>query len=310
MIKAMIIGCGRFSGFQDPRNLNYYYGALKKSKIKLESIYDKDFNKSKKISKKFNLKTSDNFKDLYKKYKPEIVIISSSIKSHYKNIQDILEFKNYIKLLIIEKPLIHELNKLNEIINNLIDNNINFIVNHTRRFDRNYSYIKNNFAKSETPKVMHFSYYGEWINNGIHMIDLISFFSNDKKFKKFNLYKKDNISILKIKFTNNKVMTVYFEKGDDFKYQIADIDIFFEKKRAQILNHGETYIYYSTKKNRISEVELQKNKKLKKIENFPLVNMLKLFNTRFNLIGNMNFLRKKNLINIYNLFFKLEKYMK
>ena len=51
MIKAMIIGCGRFSGFQDPRNLNYYYGALKKSKIKLESIYDKDFNKEQKSKK-------------------------------------------------------------------------------------------------------------------------------------------------------------------------------------------------------------------------------------------------------------------
>ena len=37
MTRAMIIGCGRFSGFQDPKNLNYYYGALKKTNIKLES---------------------------------------------------------------------------------------------------------------------------------------------------------------------------------------------------------------------------------------------------------------------------------
>ena len=111
MIKAMIIGCGRFSGFQDISNLNYYYGALKKAKIKLVSIYDVDFKKSKKISKKFNLETSQSLKDLLSSLKPEIIIISSSIKSHYKNIKDILEFKNSIKLLIIEKPLVHEIQK-------------------------------------------------------------------------------------------------------------------------------------------------------------------------------------------------------
>ena len=310
MIKAMIVGCGRFSGFQDPTNMNYYYGALKKSNIKLESIYDIDLNKSKKISKKFNLKTSDNLKNLYKECRPEIVIISSSIKSHYKNIKDILEFNNYIKLLIIEKPLVDEFNKFKKIIYNLSKNKIKFVVNHTRRFDRNYHFIKNNFTKSEMPKEIHFSYYGKWINNGIHMVDLIFYFSNEKKIVKFNLYKKNDISILKLYFTRNQTMTVYFKKGDHFEYQIADIDIFYKKKRTQILNHGETYIYYSIKKNRIDEIELKKNNRLKKIENVSLVNMLKLFNNKFNSIGNMNFLKKNNLINIYSLFFKLEKKMK
>ena len=138
MIKALIIGCGRFSGFQDINNLNYYYGALKKAKIKLETIYDVDFNKSKKISKKFNLETSKNLKSLLSKNKPEIIIISSSIKSHYKNIKDIVKFKNSIKLLIIEKPLVHEFQKLKEIINILKNNNIKFIVNHSRRFFKHF----------------------------------------------------------------------------------------------------------------------------------------------------------------------------
>ena len=310
MIKAMIVGCGRFSGFQDPTNTNYYYAALKKSNIKLESIYDIDLNKSKKISKKFNLKTSDNLKNLYKECRPEIVIISSSIKSHYKNIKDILEFSNYIKLLIIEKPLVDEFNKFKKIIDNLSKNKIKFVVNHTRRFDMNYHFIKNNFTKSEMPKEIHFSYYGKWINNGIHMVDLIFYFSNEKKIAKFDFYKKNNISILKLYFTRNQTMTVYFKKGDHFEYQIADIDIFYKKKRTQILNHGETYIYYSIKKNRIDEIELKKNNRLKKIENVSLVNMLKLFNKKFNSIRNMNFLKKNNLINIYSLFFKLEKNMK
>ena len=150
MIKAMIIGCGRFSGFKDPTNLNYYYAALKRSKIRLVAIYDKDFKKSKKISKKFNLKTSNNLKNLYKKYKPGIVIISSSIESHYENIQEILEFKNYIKLLIIEKPMIHQFKKFRKTIDNLIDTNIKFIVNHTRRFAKLFS--QEIIAKSEIPK--------------------------------------------------------------------------------------------------------------------------------------------------------------
>ena len=180
MTRAMIIGCGRFSGFQDPKNLNYYYGALKKTNIKLESIYDIDFNKSKKISKKFNLKTNNNLKTLYKELKPEIIIISSSIRSHYKNIKDILEFSADIKLLIIEKPLVDKFNKLKNIIYDLSKNKIKFIVNHTRRFDKNYHNILNSFSKSELPKEIHFNYYGQWINNGIHMIDLIFFFSREK----------------------------------------------------------------------------------------------------------------------------------
>ena len=310
MVKAMIIGCGRFSGFQDPNNLNYYYGALKKSKIKLVSIYDKDLDISRKISKKFNLDTSNNLKNLYKKYRPEIVIISSTIKAHYTNIKDIIEFKEYIKLLIVEKPFVDKFFKFNVIRNDLISNNIRFIVNHTRRFDKNYLYIKNNFAKLEVPKEIHFKYYGQWINNGIHLIDLIFFLSSDKKYKKFNLSKYRNISILKLYFERGKLITINFEKQDDFNYQVSDFEIFYKKKKVQILNHGETYMYYLAKKNRIGEVELQNNKKLKKIENFPLVNMLKFYDTKSNLIDNLNFLKKNNLMNIYNFFFKLEKYMK
>ena len=41
------------------------------------------------------------------------------------------------------------------------------------------------------------------------------------------------------------------------------LTLYFFKKRVQILNHGETYIYYSIKKNRIEKLSL-KNKKLKK----------------------------------------------
>jgi len=310
MIEAMIIGCGRFSGFKDPENLNYYYGALKRSRIKLVSIYDKDFNKSKRISKKFNLNTSDNLKKLYKKFKPGIVIISSSIESHYQNIQEILEFKNFIKLLIIEKPIIHEFSKLKKTINSLIDNNIKFIVNHTRRFDKNYLYIKKNFSKYEIPKEIYFNYYGQWVNNGIHMIDLIFFFSQDKEFKKFYLYKKNRVTLLKIYLQKNKSITIIFNKGDQFKYQIADIDIFFREKRVQILNHGETYIYYLTKKNLIGEIELKINQKLKKINNFPLVNMLTFFSKRSLIKKKLSFLNKNKLINIYSLFFKLDKYLK
>ena len=310
MTRAMIIGCGRFSGFQDPKNLNYYYGALKKTNIKLESIYDIDFNKSKKISKKFNLKTNNNLKTLYKELKPEIIIISSSIRSHYKNIKDILEFSADIKLLIIEKPLVDKFNKLKNIIYDLSKNKIKFIVNHTRRFDKNYHNILNSFSKSELPKEIHFNYYGQWINNGIHMIDLIFFFSREKKILKFNLYKKNNISLLKLYFKKNQNMTIHFVKGDHFQYQIADIDIFYKKKRIQILNHGEKYIYYTIKKNRIGELELKINRKLIKLDNSPLVNMLKLFNTNLRFIKNINFLKKNNLLNIYNLFFKLEKNMR
>ena len=100
-------------------------------------------------------------------------------------------------------------------------------------------------------------------------------FSNDKKIKKFNLYKKDKISVLKLYLKKNDLITVYFNKGDNFKYQIADIDIFL-KKRVQILNHGETYIYYSIKKNRIGEIELKKNKKLKKRQS-PISKYVKTF---------------------------------
>ena len=142
------------------------------------------------------------------------------------------------------------------------------------------------------------------------MIDLIFFFSKKKKILKFNLYKKNNISLLKLYFKKNQNMTIHFVKGDHFQYQIADIDIFYKKKRIQILNHGEKYIYYTIKKNRIGELELKINRKLIKLDNSPLVNMLKLFNTNLRFIKNINFLKKNNLLNIYNLFFKLEKNMR
>ena len=123
MTRAMIIGCGRFSGFQDPKNLNYYYSALKKTNIS-KSLYMILIliNQKKKFLKK-NLKTNNNLKTLYKELKPEIIIISSSIRSHYKNIKDILEFSADIKLLIIEKPLVDKFNKLKNIIYDLSKNN-------------------------------------------------------------------------------------------------------------------------------------------------------------------------------------------
>ena len=42
------------------------------------------------------------------------------------------------------------------------------------------------------PKEIHFSYYGKWINNGIHMVDLIFYFSNEKKIDKVYFDRGEN----------------------------------------------------------------------------------------------------------------------
>lgn len=308
MINALLIGCGKFSGFADPENTSYYYGALKKADINLKAIYDSNFKKSKFLSKKFKIFTSNSLDELIQKCKPDIVIISTPINTHYKIINMVSKSNHRFKL-IVEKPIVDKIQKLKQVMKLFKKKKINFTINHTRRFDENFEKVKKLLiGKSEMPKNINVNFYGDWLNTGIHIIDTIFFFLGDIKLKKFSIKKYENLFILKLFFYNNKIITVHLKKFNDVNYQVFDFDFFYKKHRFQIRNFSENFDLYSSKKNFIGETELCKLT-FKKLNQYPLVNMLKKCKLRKMKKNKISFLEESKILNVYNLFFKLNNYI-
>jgi UDP-N-acetyl-2-amino-2-deoxyglucuronate dehydrogenase len=90
-----ILGCGRVS--------EYHAKIIKKNKFtNLFAVCDKKILKAKRLGKKFNVKSFQDYKDLIKeKKKIDVIAILTESGNHYK---DVIKLSPHFKNLIIEKP--------------------------------------------------------------------------------------------------------------------------------------------------------------------------------------------------------------
>ena len=297
MYKLALLGCGKIAGFKDHKNPETHLGAISLNKnLRVEVILDNDKSKAKFVAKTFKSLFENSIYNYFHKNKVDIVTICTPDHTHFEIIEKILKSENPPKLIFTEKPLCLE-KKQYHILENIINSkNVPLIVNHTRRFNAKYTFLRNLIKSGNlgSPLRTNATYYGGWIHNGCHLIDTIIYLLQE-----YPIWQKSTKKI-KTKYTNDYLFEidgilneskslVNINAIDENFYQIFDIDIWLTNGRIQINNFGKEIKIYQKFRNNLGENTLIPYKLKKRIRK---TEMQKAYTTIENFLNT----NKKNLI--------------
>lgn len=270
MYSLTIIGGGNVAcGYDSPNDSNiitHVHGALLHPKIQLNAIVELNKQRRKYIKKKWgsSFKVFSNLKNCVKKYKSNIVVISTPTKSHFKNIEELLNLYNP-NLIIVEKPIVANIDEYENLNKLLKKTKVKIITHFNRRFDPSMTTLTKVLNKEK--KIHHF--YGTFskglIHNGSHMIDLINrLMGNVNKIEYLNkkITSKDIFGKFLIK---TKKSTGIISNIKSNKLGVFDLVIYTDKLKIDIINHRKNI--------EISHVKY--NKKIKNQITYSKVKILK-----------------------------------
>ena len=216
-----VLVCGSSAITQD------HIKALKNLKINVDGIYSGNNNKVNEISKKFNLKIINNFsKQDLKNY--NTILITSSSSKHLKYIEMASE---YIRNIIVEKPIVLNMNEFNLL--KKISINKKIFIKEINLFDIKlkktfFNTVKINIKKKRTYDDF-VNFKGEIdtskspiINHLPHAYDLACLYLK----KKFTLSKSNFVKFDKLLGFHKQII---LQLSDDKKKVIIDIDLASDK---------------------------------------------------------------------------------
>lgn len=180
----------------------------------------------------------------------DVLVIATPTRYHFQVLNEFRKNVN-IKKIIMEKPLFLEQEEYENIPAFIKDK---IIVNYIRRFDKNFQSIKKNIEQSVygDPMKLIFKYTKGFKNNGSHIIDFINFMLPGLKFiesrclnsLKDNDFSDETIDVFFKVSYNNQEIPIYILGLDDTRYSIFEFDLFFTKKRVQVVDFGRKINYF------------------------------------------------------------------
>jgi len=151
------------------------------SNFELVGGCDPDINKRKRFEKRYS-QTFSSVSQLIQAENPEIFVVSSPTKTHDQVIKEIIEI-GQPKLILCEKPLTSSYKK-SKLINNLCKaSKVPIILNFPRRAEIGIKKIKQMILSEKLipPFKVNIFYSKGLMHNGIHFVDLLSYFFGEIK---------------------------------------------------------------------------------------------------------------------------------
>jgi len=131
MLQAGVIGCGHLGKF--------HIKQLSESKrYQLVGVYDKNLNIARAVSKEFNCDFFDNSDDLIKK--SDVICVVTPTPFHFEYAKKCIASDVHV---FIEKPVCHNINDSNELIQQNKKRNLKIQVGHVERFNPAFTSIQN-----------------------------------------------------------------------------------------------------------------------------------------------------------------------
>ena len=241
MIKSCVIGLSKVG-------IIHCESLMKIKNTSLNYIFDKNYNLSKRLSKKFKCKTSRDFNNILKKKDIELFVIASPTTTHDFYINKLIKFK---KMIYCEKPITNNNNKLDTLKNLIKKHKIKFCVGLNRRFAKEYVALKKKVDKKKINYVQIISRSanhnidlsirngGLFFDKGFHFFDLACWLSNSKPEKMIVISKsissedflnKGDFSdaVVNLKLRNGIIVEIVFSRKCRFE-NFEKIKVFGEK---------------------------------------------------------------------------------
>lgn len=180
---VLIIGCGNIAGGYDEQQpidslpLGHAKAYLNHGGFNLSACIEPDATKRIKFQKRWRVKNGfANFHDLRKQVLSfDVISICSPTSSHLNDLQQALSLNP--KLIFCEKPVTSSLHETKKIVSDCVNSNILLAVNYSRRWSPQVAEFKSELESGKWGAVSSISaiYNKGILNNGSHMLDLLSF---------------------------------------------------------------------------------------------------------------------------------------
>lgn len=260
---ALLIGCGRIGYTFEIiiGEARSHAGALHKLG-KSFACCDIDYNRARECGKHFNVPWFGSIDEAFEKGTYSVVIIATPTDTHADICCDIVSRGNRPQVIVCEKPIAMSIEEAGAMIDICEENHVKLIVNHSRRWGGAYKFIKDEMDKEIERNVCAVigKCYGDPITVGVHMWDLLSWYSY------------------------GDIEVCHYIDLEKASYKLFEIDILTKQKHYQILRNGESAVIFNMDVNKelIIDGLLGENHDLNKLG------------------GSMRFFDDNLLINLYN----------
>lgn len=253
MINALLIGCGNIGAFYDweTKDIRTYVRAFYSLGVKM-SIYDPNHEKSVMVADRYGgrvLQRWDEFPpDSY-----DIVVVSSPTPTHFNYLKVLLS--NPPRLIICEKPVDLDPDRLDKLKSLYNNNQAKVIVNFYRRFQPKMIDLAKRIEKINESDICHtivIRYQRGFHNNASHAMDLLGFLFN----KPFNTSQGVVLDAISDEFIDDPTMTVFYIWNGirvlfvglvDARYSHFEISMYFSKQAIELKQGGSVVEFFSTK---------------------------------------------------------------
>ncbi len=287
MFNAAIIGFGDIGYYlsKDKKRKQTWshfeaYELIKKTELK--AIVEKNQKKIEFIKKNYpQISVFQNIEKLINSnLNIDIVSICTPTKTHFKILIKSLKLKP--KIIICEKPICSSINEAKKIISIFKKKKIRVVVNHQRRFEKNFLIAKKIIEKKKIGKITNINgiYTSKIVNIGTHLIDCIRMITKLEPTYTYSIFKnkydRKDPSVSGILYFNNEITCSIQAVGSKYKY-IFEIDIIGSKGRLRIINNGKKieYFKFNKSKNFMKYDELFQKKIDSDKQNDPMLELFK-----------------------------------
>ncbi|MDO9182081.1 MAG: Gfo/Idh/MocA family oxidoreductase [Bacteriovorax sp.] len=246
-MKALIIGCGKIGAFYDSvrseQILSHAHAYKKNINIQKIGFVDSDYNLAIKAAEEWEGVCFESISEAIANLKPDIVSICTPTFTHGLALKQVIELG--VKTIICEKPLTMSSQESGMITALCLKNNVNLIVNYSRRFDSYVQGLKCSIDSYEYGEIVSVtSLYSKGIrNNGSHVINLGQFLFGDVLTTRALLERVDYDVLdpcIDAMLTFERCPSFHLVSCNENNFSIFEMDIIFTKGRLKFVDFGLT----------------------------------------------------------------------
>lgn len=240
-LKANLIGLGKIAWSLDKNGSHTFTHAnayLKNKSFNLSAGYSPKIVDRKSFLSHHNVNTYSSLDLMLASEKPDIVSVCSPVNAHYQNCTQLINFK--IHKIWLEKPPFKNIVEHRRILK-LIDQSevSNVCVNFFRRFLPPFIDLKR-YLKNKNITQIVVTYSKGLLENGVHYLDLVQYFTSAKSFKVIGKFSPKHLSpSFSIKLDTG--CTVHFIGSETYFHDI-EMTILAGNQKI-IINNNEEIIY-------------------------------------------------------------------